>query len=137
MHFLCYSYCANEQPPDGAQKKSSVLYFHIHLIKWTVHEESFFSCCFSSSMSCVFLPEERWRGRTVVFWCFHRLLKQCVCADIAVTDYSQVESHMSMTTSQDSHRRDRQYKISVKKQTHTWIWGRLGALRACLCLDTY
>lgn len=70
MHFLCYSYCANEQPPDGAQKKSSVLFFHIHLIKWTVHEESLFSCCFSSSMSCVFLPEERWRGRTVVLCCF-------------------------------------------------------------------
>lgn len=60
-----------------------------------------------------------------------------VCADIAGTDSSQVESHMSTTTSRDSHRRDRQYKISVKKQTHTWIWGRLGALRACFGLVTH
>lgn len=59
------------------------------------------------------------------------------CADIAGTDSSQGESHTSTTPSWNSRRRDRQYKISVKKQTHTWIWGQLGALRACFGLVTY
>lgn len=56
--------------PMGLKRNPQSFFPPIHLIKWTVHEESLFSCCFSSSKSCDFLPEERWRGRTVVLWCF-------------------------------------------------------------------
>lgn len=70
-------------------------------------------------------------------WCFgvfHRLLKQCVCR---YSWYRFQPGGIPHVHNQNSHRRDRQYKISVKKQTHTWIWGRLGALRACFGLVTY
>ncbi len=79
MHFLYYSYCANEQPPVGLEKFLSPFFFPHSLDQmnsaWGVF---LFSCCFSTLMSCVFSQRRGGEGGLLYFGVF-RLLKQCVC----------------------------------------------------------
>ncbi len=87
--------CKWTTPPMGLKRSPQSFFFHIHLIKWTVHEESFYSHVAFHHWCLVFSPRgemEREDSCVLVF----RLLKQCVCADTAGTDSSQGESHTSL-----------------------------------------
>ncbi len=134
MHFLYYSYCANEQPPGGTWKIPQSFFFST--FTWSNEQcmRSLFilMLLFNIDVLC-FLPEERWRRRTVVFWCLSTPETVCVCVCVQIL----LGGILAPQLSWNSHRRDRQYKMSGKKQTHTWIWGRPGASRACFGLDTY
>ncbi len=80
MHFLYYSYCANEQPPGGTWKIPQSFFFHIHLIKWTVHEESFYSHVAFQHWCLVFSPRgEVEKEDCCILVSFDSLNSVCVC----------------------------------------------------------
>ncbi len=118
MHFLYYSYCANEQPPGGTWKIPQSFFFHIHLIKWTVHEESFYSHVAFQHWCLVFSPRgEVEKEDCCILVSFDSLNSVCVCVCVCADTARGIPHVLAPQLSWNSHRRDRQYKMSGKKQT--------------------
>lgn len=135
MHFLYYSYCANEHPPMGLNRSPQSFF---STFTWSNEQcmRSLFilMLLFIIDVLCFSPRGEMEREDCCVLVSFDSL--NSVCVQIQLVQTPARGNPTRPCTPALSHRRDRQYKMSGKKQTHTWIWGRPGALRACFGLVT-